>query len=81
MTEFEPEEFSVLLEYLHTGMCIIHPEILPSLLSIADHYEVESLATACLESIDDTIDIYNVSCLSFQVFSNSASFMLRCKVS
>eukprot|EP00795_Rhopilema_esculentum_P016927 gene16927-8416_t len=60
VTEFEPEEFSVFLEYLHTGTCIIYPEILPSLLCIADHYEVEPLAQSCLRSFEDLIYPNNI---------------------
>ena len=75
VTEFEADEFKVFLEYLHTGSCIIYPEILPSLLCIASHYEVDALADSCFRSLDDLITPNNVSlkpfvfCPSFTVFS------------
>ena len=61
VTDFEPEEFEIFLGYLHTEMCVIYPEILPSLLSIADHYEVLPLARSCIAAFDDVVTIENVS--------------------
>eukprot|EP00794_Sanderia_malayensis_P011333 gene11333-12518_t len=41
-------------------LVVVVYQILPSLLSVAHHYEVSSLAAACMESFDDIVDIYNV---------------------
>jgi len=63
VTEFEAEEFKIFLDYLHTGTCVIYPEILPSLLCIASHYEVDALAESCFKSLDDLIAPNNVCLL------------------
>lgn len=68
VTEFEPEEFSLFLEYLHNGLCIIYPEVLPSLLCIADHYEVDALVKSCLESFEDLATPSSVSYVIFILY-------------
>ena len=76
ITEFEPDEFSILMEYMHTGSCIIYPEILPHLLCAADHYEAQSLVKSCLKAFDDLVTVNNVCTMLVSVRKMSSKYSM-----
>lgn len=55
VSEFEPSVFKQLIEYLHTGVCILQPRTLLGLVNAADHYDVEELKQACINFVGQSI--------------------------
>lgn len=45
--EFEPDTFSILLDYLHSGCCSLSCLNIPGLICAAEHFDIPELLQAC----------------------------------
>ncbi|XP_057301975.1 uncharacterized protein LOC130636316 isoform X2 [Hydractinia symbiolongicarpus] len=59
ITEFEVSEFTALCDFLHTGVCVVHVDIVSGLACAAEYYDVPDLLNICVECCADLLNPHN----------------------
>lgn len=63
VTEFEPDVFRQLVEYVHTGSVMLQPRTLLGVMSAADKYALDELRKSCYTFIQGCINVDTVCAL------------------
>ena len=63
VTDFEPNVFKLLIDYIHTGSVMLQARSLLGLMNAADHYGLEDLKLACIRFMEHCITIDTVCSL------------------
>ena len=63
ITDFEPQVFKLLVNYVHTGSVMLQARCLLGLMNAADHYGLEDLKLACIQFMEQCISIDTVCSL------------------
>lgn len=63
VTDFEPDVFKLLVDYIHTGSVLLQARSLLGLMNAADHYGLEDLKLACIRFMEHCITVDTVCSL------------------
>ena len=63
VTDFEPNVFKLLIDYIHTGSVMLQARSLLGLMNAADHYGLEDLKLACIRFMEHCITVDTVCSL------------------
>ena len=63
ITDFDPQVFKLLVDYVHTGSVMLQARSLLGLMNAADHYCLEDLKLACIQFMEHCISIDTVCSL------------------